>query len=187
MNLLKMVGTSEMTSPPRKTNTFTDGGNPRSIPLDPINKKLFNSALFSFPRNNCDLVSVLNKGKKDHHVGSNSSRSFSTIATKTIRVCHYTKAMPQELATANMVFLVEEFNQFGKYAGIEEYELVDYDNDEEDLEVDSSLLKHLMDKYEEQIKADEEEMEEINLEPKRNQNQYSQVQVWTYKNQNQYS
>ena len=98
-----------MMSPPRKAPTFTNGGNSRGIPLDSINKTLFNSALFSFPRNSCNLLSIFNKGE-DHHVGCSSSRSTSTTASKTMCVCQYTEAMSQELATANMVFLVEEFD-----------------------------------------------------------------------------
>ena len=62
-----------------------------------------------------------------------------------------------------MVFLVEEFDQFGKCAGIEAYELVSYCDEEEDQEADSDLLKHLMDKYDEQTKAAEEETMEVNL------------------------
>ena len=112
-----------MTSPPRKAPISIDGGNSRGILLDSVNKTLFNFALFSFSRNKSNLLYVFNKGE-DHHVSSSSSRSTSTIATKTMRVCQYTAAMPQELAIANMVFLVEEFDRFGKCAGIEAYKLV---------------------------------------------------------------
>ena len=106
MSFSKMVGTSTMMSPPRKAPTSTDGGNSRGIPLDFVDKTLFNSALFSFPRNSCNLLSVLNNGE-DHHVGCSSSRSTLTTTSKNVRVCQYTEAMPQELAAANMVFLVE--------------------------------------------------------------------------------
>ena len=69
MSFSKMARTSAMTSPPRKAPTFTDGGNSRGIPLDSVNKKLFNSALFSFSNSKSDLLSVFNKGEKHHHVG----------------------------------------------------------------------------------------------------------------------
>ena len=82
-----------MTSLPRKASTSTDGGNSRGIPLYPVNKTLFISALFSFPRNSGNLLSVFNKGK-DHHVGCSSSRSTSTTASITVHVCQYTEAMP---------------------------------------------------------------------------------------------
>ena len=71
--------------------------------------------------------------------------------------------MPQELATANMVFLVEEFDQSEKCAGIEAYELVSCSDDEDDQETDLDLFKHLTDKYDEQTKAAEEETIEVNL------------------------
>ena len=51
--------------------------------------------------------------------------------------------------TANMVFLVEEFDRFGNCAGVEANELINCSSDEEDQEADSDLLKHLMDKYDE--------------------------------------
>ena len=150
------------------------GGKPRGSPPNLVNSffPTFNSSiLFS-----CNLLSgnsfssLANNGESSRGCGSDgltatmSSQRVSNHSvkcagqvrkepvTQTVRVCHYTTALPQDLATSQAIFLVEEVSNItGKNTGnYEVYELVDTEEDpDEEESVDQAIFEEMMKKYDE--------------------------------------
>ena len=89
------------------------------------------------------LTTTMSTEKVSNHSTKRVGQNRKEPITQTVKICHYTTALPRELATSHAIFLVEEVSNItGKNTGnYEVFELVDTEEDlDEEEPVDLAIF-----------------------------------------------